>query len=285
MALPNTIIGGATKCGTGSLYFWLADHPEACASKVKETYYFVDDVNRFNENANFINDGLSNYANCFPNCAGDEKVIFEATASYIYSKNALEQIPGLTTEPKVIFLVREPSKRVYSKYTFNKYKLNYNLGSFKDYVSDKGRFACGYNFEEGQYYKHLAKWRNKLGEDRMRVFLFEEMTSNPELFMKKVTEFLDIDPFFYEGYNFLRRNETYSVKNRKLHRLAFKVQPYIPNFIQEKVLPFYVSMNGGKMPHKSEEEKKLISELKDQYKPFNQKLQEDFPYLDLSSWL
>ena len=52
--LPNVIIAGAPKCGTSSLYFWLSAHPEVKASMVKETFFFADEVNRFNKNANIL---------------------------------------------------------------------------------------------------------------------------------------------------------------------------------------------------------------------------------------
>ena len=56
--LPNVIIAGAPKCGTSSLYFWLSAHPEVKASMVKETFFFADDVNRFNKNGNIIEHSL-----------------------------------------------------------------------------------------------------------------------------------------------------------------------------------------------------------------------------------
>jgi hypothetical protein len=43
MSLPNLVIAGAPKCGTSSLFYWLADHPQACGSTVKETFYLMDE--------------------------------------------------------------------------------------------------------------------------------------------------------------------------------------------------------------------------------------------------
>ena len=60
--LPNVIIAGAPKCGTSSLYFWLSAHPEVKASMVKETFFFADEVNRFNKNANIIEHSLADYS-------------------------------------------------------------------------------------------------------------------------------------------------------------------------------------------------------------------------------
>jgi len=45
---PNLVVAGAPKCGTSSLYFWLAAHPEVAASREKETFFWAPEVNRFN---------------------------------------------------------------------------------------------------------------------------------------------------------------------------------------------------------------------------------------------
>ena len=36
------IIGGTTKAGTTSLHAYLSDHPQVCASSIKETRFFLD---------------------------------------------------------------------------------------------------------------------------------------------------------------------------------------------------------------------------------------------------
>ena len=39
--LPTFVIIGAMKCGTTSLHYYLAEHPDVCMSEVKETNFFV----------------------------------------------------------------------------------------------------------------------------------------------------------------------------------------------------------------------------------------------------
>jgi hypothetical protein len=39
--LPNLIIAGAQKAGTSSLFWYLAQHPQICASDRKELRYFT----------------------------------------------------------------------------------------------------------------------------------------------------------------------------------------------------------------------------------------------------
>ena len=102
MALPNTIIAGAPKSGSSSLYWWLSSHPEVCASKTKETHYFDDAVYpRFNASANYIEHGLGRYEQFFEHCTQEAKVIMEATPIYLYQENALQQLSSLEPKPKI----------------------------------------------------------------------------------------------------------------------------------------------------------------------------------------
>ena len=104
MKLPNLIIGGAPKCGTSSLYFWLATHPEVFASKTKETFFFSDKINRFNKECNCIKHDISKYSKFFKN-AGNEKIRFEATAAYLYAENAIKGFLRFNSQPKIIFIL------------------------------------------------------------------------------------------------------------------------------------------------------------------------------------
>jgi len=120
-SLPNVIIGGAPKCGTSSLYFWLAAHPEVYGSPKKETFFFADKVNRFNASANVHEHDLDHYEAFFK--GGEEATVrFEATAHYLYEKVAREHFSNWPHKPKMIFLFREPSKQMYSHYKMERYR-------------------------------------------------------------------------------------------------------------------------------------------------------------------
>lgn len=254
MSLPNVIIAGAPKCGTSSLYFWLAAHPEACASRAKETFYFADEVNRFNRGLNFIENGLSRYQEHFEHCQG-RKVVFEATAPYIYHQNALDQIALLESRPKVIFILREPSKRMMSQYLFERYRTGRKKMEFKEYIKLPGLL------EHGCYSQYLTKWQETIGSDRMRVYIFEEFMKDAKAGMKDMARTLGIDPSFYNTFDFTTRNETLKMKSTSLHRAGLKVQSYVPHWLQRLLLPLYLKFNSSGKPKASEEEKQLLREV------------------------
>jgi hypothetical protein len=277
--LPNVIIAGAPKCGTSSLYFWLSAHPEVKASMVKETFFFADDVNRFNKNANIIEHSLEAYSSYFNSKESDQKKVrLEATAPYIYFENALEHIPKLPSKPKVIFVLREPSARLYSQYRFERFRTKRIQMTWEEYSKNDKLIL------HGDYEYYLKKWVKSLGKDRIYVCTFESLVSDPKECIGDMTSFLGINSVFYENYNFIQHNETVAIKNKLIHRLGLTLQRYVPHGIQEKILPLYLKINSGKMPLKDPSDKKILKSVKSDYQDSILRLKKLFPNLNLESW-
>ena len=280
LTLPNVVIAGAPKCGTSSLFFWLASHPDVCGSKVKETFYLTDQDNRFNGGNTYEKNGLENYSRFF-NHHESEKIIIEATAPYIYYNTPIKVLSGLKPKPKVVFIFREPAARIYSQYKFNKYKLKNFSGSFSEYIQEKDGYFSGRLINEGKYGFWLEKWMEKFDQKDLLVFSFEEMVSDQKTFMQKFSRRLNIDPDFYDSFSFFKRNETFGVKSTGLHRFGLKIQQFVPYKMQEILLPFYQKINGTAIPKITQEEKEIVARLKKWYHQENQNLYALFPDLGL----
>ena len=281
---PNVIIGGAPKCGTSSLFFWLGAHPEVCASKVKETYFLGDKVNKHNTSANIHKDGLEAYQNFFSHCSG-EKIRLEATPVYIYHKLPLEVLPTLPEKPKMIFILREPSDRLYSHWRFNRYRMKNMKLSFKEYLDFNNAPKGWANYiDQTHYIKHIRKYVDVLGKENVLVYQFEQIKKDKMSFMKQVANDLGISPTFYDEFDFFHRNETVAVKNSKLHRLGLKIEPLVPTWLQERIIPLYLKMNSSKLPPISDAEKELKKVAKKQFVESNRELEEAFDSIDLSIW-
>jgi hypothetical protein len=282
-SFPNLVIAGAPKCGTSSLYFWLAPHPQVCASSVKETFYLADNESRFNETLNYHKDGLNGYVKHFKAC-DTAKITFEATAPYIYYNTPLKVLPQLNPVPKIGFILREPARRLYSKYTFSKYKVKNFSRSFEEYISLEGSKFSGHHVNEGDYASYLKKWVAVFGSKSIFVLTLEELMADQQAGMKRFAHWLGIDPAFYDTFDFTKRNETFGVRSTGFHRLGLKLQPLVPYKLQEVLIPIYQKINGTAIPKISEQEQRLVGELKQFYKPANQNLKSLFPNLDLSAW-
>ena len=274
---PSFIIGGAPKCGTSSLYFWLAAHPDICGSKVKEPYYFDNRITRFNKSANYLEHGLSKYFDLFSHCTIGQKC-FEASAGYLYSDLAIKGLQELPETPKVIFLLRYPSQQLISHYRMSRYRLNRPVKSLQAYAA-KDRINLFW-----QYSKSLLPWLENYPNERIKVVLFEELISDKTSGMKDIAQFLDVDKRFYDNFNFEHRNESVVIKRKSLHNLGLRIQPHVPHFIQKALLPLYMKTNAEVIPELSSKDLEYLSSMRGEFELERKSLEEMLPNLSFKVW-
>ncbi|MCV6596025.1 MAG: sulfotransferase domain-containing protein [Mangrovicoccus sp.] len=293
--LPNFIIAGAPKAGTSSLHAWIADHPDAFGSVEKETYFFVDPGTHMYRPDFHIAGGLESYKSQFPIPAGSApKIILEATPGYMYYQLALEHIPALESNPKCLFILRDPAVQIYSLYTY--FSSNWNWipadMSFAEFLAAardgshefKGNELARHAFSYGRYAEHLIPWREKLGEDRMMVLGFDDLLRDEVALIKKIAAWLGLDPSFYDTYDFPRENETYAPRNQALQGANIAVRGLLPKGkAYEFLRGIYRKLNTKKPEGASEEEKALIAELRKEFLPYNAQLSKEFG-VDTSNW-
>jgi len=302
--LPNVVIAGAPKCGTSSLYKWLAAHPQICGSKVKEPFYLMDeDSPLLNPKFNYYTHKLEGYQTYFDHCCTNHSVVFEATTHYIYQQTALRVLVQLETRPKIIFIVRKPSERVYSSYQFTINSLA-NLDrslSFTEYVNlvqhnnteslqkyfynERSAYVLQNDVRYSQYVDYISLWVEKLGQARILVCLFEKMKMQPKQFMKDISNFIQIDPGFYDNYEFDRYNETVVIKQQSFHRQVRRISAaFPPNPLKNILKIAYLKLQTQSMKYnRSSEELDTLSMLDKYFLPFNAKL-EQLLNLDISLW-
>lgn len=100
---PNYFIVGAQKCGTTSLAQYLADHPKVFLTVPKEPFYFAKDypgLQRFHTEAQY----LELYRGVGP----EVLALGEASACYLRSAVALENIRSFAPEARLVVMLRDP---------------------------------------------------------------------------------------------------------------------------------------------------------------------------------
>lgn len=103
MPEPNTFIVGAPKCGTTSLARWLAEHPQAYVSPLKEPHYFNTDHAFRNVHSE------ADYQALFAQ-AGSARVIAEASTWYLHSEQAVPTILRRWPRARFIVCLRDPAE-------------------------------------------------------------------------------------------------------------------------------------------------------------------------------
>jgi hypothetical protein len=301
MTLPTTVIAGAPKCGTSSLFTWLVDHPEVCGSHFKETRYFLDaDHALLDRRSNYHEHGMAGYASHFRQCDGAHaKLVLEATPHYLYQRTALEALSSLDPLPTVVFLLRKPSDRTYSEYQFarnNRAVIDRDL-TFREFVGMvrredaflTGRRQLDAAIDHSKYIEYLEAWAARFPRSKISTFLFEDLLRDNRSFMQNVAASLEIDPGFYETYAFPLKNLTYQVRFQVLHRVRSAVGRRIPrgpakNLVHKTTRRVYSAVNIERTrAAKAHDDYEVLAELDREFAPYNAKLAHEMG-VDLSSW-
>ncbi|MEL6439876.1 MAG: tetratricopeptide repeat protein [Cyanobacteria bacterium J06621_8] len=104
---PDFLLIGGTKCGTTSLFNYLAHHPQILPPHRKE-------INFFNFN---YDHGISWYLAHFPTITDRQDYLTgEASPFYIYHAQAANRIRHLFPDIKLIIMLRNPVERTISEY-------------------------------------------------------------------------------------------------------------------------------------------------------------------------
>jgi len=226
--LPNLIIAGVGKAGTTSLFWYLSQHPNICASKVKEIRYFLP----LAEGDGGVLPPLEDYAKHFKHC-GTEAFRLEASPQYFHGgKPIIDAIKRTLDHPRIILVLRDPVQRLWSTYRFVKSRMGPLPTSltFDEYVArcqkvreerqplsrENGPY---WTLSGGFYVEHIDQWLDAFGED-MRVLFFENMVEDPPFVVGEVCRWLGIDDRCVHSFNYSQENKTIEFRSKTLQRLA-----------------------------------------------------------------
>jgi hypothetical protein len=297
---PNVVIAGAPKCGTTSLFAWLADHPDVCGSIMKEARYFLDpDDPLFKEKSNYSDHGLTGYEEYFAQCeAPRTALVVEATPVYLYQQSAPEGLAKIKPLPQIILVLRKPSERVYSHFHFlrdSHARIESRL-PFEEFVQlvragDPRIPHYGHAKDiivHSRYADYLPAWLERFPRAHLHLFLFEDLRRDPVSFMKTVARRFDIDPSFYDSYAFSRKNTTFRIRRPWLHRVRRGAGRMLPADARKRLkastASAYARINieaaGGS---RSAADADVLEALERDFGPCNERLAE-LTGLDLTAW-
>jgi len=98
---------GNSKSGTSAIYFALQQHPDIFMCTPKEPNHFATDLCAGVTEGTFVQMSEVEYLALFHDDAGSA-VSGDASACYLYSKDAAKKIYGFNPEAKILIILREP---------------------------------------------------------------------------------------------------------------------------------------------------------------------------------
>lgn len=230
--LPNFLVVGFPKCGTTSLHYYLNEHPEIFMPKQKELHFFTCDKLKALDSgpkddlvSKFHIDKLSSYKKIF-NEARSDQIIGEVSPSYInYPNLSIPRIKKLLGNPKIIILLRDPIERAYSNYLHLVREEREHLSFYEALQVEEERQEA--NFSDFWYYKFNSTYADKINAfndnfDEQLILTLEELKENPEMTLKKIYSFLNVDESFCPKGIGKSYNQGGSYKQNLITRFFFR---------------------------------------------------------------
>ena len=199
MNLPNTMIIGAAKSATTSLYDLLKNHENIFAPSFKEPHFFNLDDN--------FSHGIDWYYNTYFKNVNKEQIILDCTPTYLYSKRAAERIfNSLGKNMKFIVVLRNPVDRAYSHFLHSKRDGLEKLAFSKALEKESSRVLDAQNnndyltqlrfsyIAQGMYFDMLSNYLEFYTLDNFLILDFDlDIKNNFGKCLIKISQFLNLD--------------------------------------------------------------------------------------------
>jgi len=174
------LIVGAMKCGTTSLFNYLAAHPEVAPCRTKEPDYFSSD--------NFRADDPQSYFSLWDWQPGVHKIALEASVNYTKiptNPNCAERIAQYSNlDFRFIYCMRNPIDRIES---------HIYHGLYAGWTKPIDEGISEHILDVSRYAKQLDAFTEHFGRDKILLVVLEEFMEAPAAGFQRICEFLEID--------------------------------------------------------------------------------------------
>jgi hypothetical protein len=297
--LPNLLVIGVPKAGTGSLYAYLSQHPDICPADIKEVGYW-----------NFYNPQrysgepppLAEYSRHFAHW-GDERYAFEATPTYSYGgRPIIDAVRAHLPEAKVVLSLRNPVDRLWSAYTFQRELGNLTrLRTFEEYLqacerrepdgSDLVPHDHLHGLYIGFYANYVPLWLDSFGPD-IKVIFAEDLFRDASGVLADVFGWLGIDETVAATMDTAPRNSTQHPRSIRAARLAYSIKRsgerlrLLPPAVREPLRRVYQRANAGQPPERmTPETRRHVETLYRESNELTARALTDHGYRRLPDWL
>lgn len=181
MGLPGFLIIGAAKCGTTTLYQYLARHPSIFMPEAKEPQFFSDGA--------VYHRGEAWYRSLF-SAARDDQICGEASTTYTrwpHTDDAAPRIARLLPDVRLIYLMRHPVERAYSHYAHH---MRFGVTmTFEEALEDSSVYV-----DCSMYMRQIERYLRYFPRDRILPILLSDLKTSSGGVLADVQGFLGIPP-------------------------------------------------------------------------------------------
>lgn len=215
MSRPNLFLVGAARAGTTSIWHYLHAHPDIFMSRTKEPRFFsrgrvgLPAVERENEYLALFADGEgATYRG-------------EASVSYLSDEHAAEAIGRAAPDARILVSLRDPIERARSHYWLFVH-LGLERRDFRTAVQEELDGGCDPAalpppyVARGLYAEQVERYLERF--EHVHVLFFDDLVRDTKRTMKRVFEFLGVDPAPAKTTDWAQHNAFRESRSRLLQR-------------------------------------------------------------------
>lgn len=297
--LPNLLVIGVPKSGTGSLWGYLSQHPDICPADEKEIGYFnYYNPRRHTGSVPPLEDYLRHFAGW-----GAQRYAFEATPTYSYGgRPVIDAVQNVLGSPRIILSLRNPVDRLWSAYTFQRELGNLpQFRTFEEYLA-----ACEQRKRDGsdlvprdhlhglyigRYANYVPLWLDAFGDD-IRVIFQDDLKRDAHAVLRQLCRWLGIDEQVVASMDLAPRNRTQHPRSIRAAKLAYDLKRaaerhrVLPGAVKTAAKRLYQRANAGHPPEGMNPE--VRRHVEDLYRESNELTAKSLlahGYAALPSWL
>jgi hypothetical protein len=299
--MPNFLIIGAAKCGTTSIWHQLEQHPQIFIHPKKQLNFFAFEDKDWEFRGPGRRDStlhsittIEAYRAQFEGVA-NEVAVGEASNLYLYEPRAAGRIRHHIPHVKLIAILRHPAERAYSRFLHLVREGREQITDFARALDEEGtriRYHWWPDFHYlhvGLYHAQLKRYFDLFPRDQIKIYLQEDLKSDPLGIMQDLFRFLGVDDTFAPDTT-IRYNASGIPKNRALHLALQKlrevrpaIEGYLPEGLRQHLLRIAIDINNQNLT-KPRLTPEVRARLVDGYREDTLKLQ-NLIQRDLSAWL
>jgi hypothetical protein len=197
---PNLFIVGTRKTGTTSLYHYLKDHPEVFMSAAKEPHFFSKNLNYHIH----LYHNEKEYMSLFKEVT-TEKIIGEASTSYLDNENIPSLISNFQPDSKIIIILRDPVELIYSMH----FEFAFRGRVVKDFkeeleIQKNGDSIINYIDLIKNIPSVINRYIEVFGNEQVYIMNYENFKKDNQTEFIKILRFLEVSEKFipeFKKYN------------------------------------------------------------------------------------
>ena len=267
------------KCGTTSLFSYLAQHPQIAPCSEKEPNFFSKNVN-WSKGFDWYRD-LWDWDSTKHKFALEASVNYTKLHHYIDTTDRILSLKEQGVNFKFIYIMRNPLDRIES---------HYNHGQAMSWNSTLKPISEGIDrhlIETSRYAKQIEIYYQKFSADDILLLNFDDLKAEQDIIMRKLCLFLDIETSYnFEGidtiYNANKQRIVYGNswrvlrKNKLLRSLAKLLPTTQKEMFRDR---FFSSQIEEKIKLSSEQRNFILSQLREDLHKLNSEYG-----VDINSW-